>query len=886
MGRCGRRRGRFNLCHPRCRPRVPHHRHCGPPRRSPSPSPPPGADKGSPGGNRPCGGIVPRPPAPRRPMVGRPLLAFGRGRFRPFGNLFRGRRPLSFNFGGRCPVVDYGHVKPDDETTDEDEDEDEDENEDENEDEETEESMDEATDEDEEEEAEEKKKDKEAKPHANRPRKPKPGNKPKPLPADKNVLHVQRAEFMVGHNTTQHHTDEYDITEAKRRQLVVRRGQPFTVRIVFSRQYKKQKDDLRLVFEIGDDPKPSKGTHVEMILSDKDEEGEWGASIQKVNGKILIVKVFTPPTCFVGVWKFKVDVVKRKDENATVFRYNHKDPIYILFNPWCREDTVFLDSEEQREAYVLEDKGKLFVGNYKKISSRPWVFGQFSGNVLDCCMYLLDISDIAFSVRGDAIRVCRKLTALVNSQDEEGVLTGNWSGDYSGGKSPLSWTGSAPILEQYYKQKTSVEFGQCWVFSGVLTTILRALGIPARSVTNFASAHDADCSITIDIHYDDHGNPLSDMDEDSVWNFHVWNESWMARPDLPAGYGGWQALDSTPQETSDDVYCCGPCPVLAIKEGEVNLPYDGNFIFAEVNADKVYWMIQKDGTYKRIKVETHSVGKFISTCSLRGDREDVTKHYKYAENSSEERAAVLRANKVGVKDSKHDAYQGGPEDVQFELEFDANNTFVGSDFVVTLKCTNTSKKQRHLTGTLVANTMYYTGVVAELVGNNHFEDVAINPGKNKEITLSVSQEQYGKLLKDCCMMSVSVVARVNETDQVFTKKDDMRLRKPHLEIKAPDNGQVGQEVELMVSFVNPLTTTLTDCVLEVEAPGISKAKEIPCSDVKPKGTFMATVPLKPWKVGKKHLVAVFNSKQLEDVNGEHAINVKPKAKGRPGQKAM
>jgi len=25
----------------------------------------------------------------------------------------------------------------------------------------------------------------------------------------------------------------------------------------------------------------------------------------------------------------------------------------------------------------------------------------------------------------------------------------------------------------------------------------------------------------------------------------------MARPDLPAGFGGWQAIDATPQETSD-----------------------------------------------------------------------------------------------------------------------------------------------------------------------------------------------------------------------------------------------------------------------------------------------------------------------------------------------
>ena len=38
-------------------------------------------------------------------------------------------------------------------------------------------------------------------------------------------------------------------------------------------------------------------------------------------------------------------------------------------------------------------------------------------------------------------------------------------------------------------------------------------------------------------------------------NFHVWNDCWMARPDLPTGYGGWQAIDATPQETSDGKSC-------------------------------------------------------------------------------------------------------------------------------------------------------------------------------------------------------------------------------------------------------------------------------------------------------------------------------------------
>lgn len=59
----------------------------------------------------------------------------------------------------------------------------------------------------------------------------------------------------------------------------------------------------------------------------------------------------------------------------------------------------------------------------------------------------------------------------MNTNDwDQGVLVGNWSGKYDGGTSPSKWTGSVAILEEYMKTKRSVKYGQCWVFSGVLTT--------------------------------------------------------------------------------------------------------------------------------------------------------------------------------------------------------------------------------------------------------------------------------------------------------------------------------------------------------------------------------------------------------------------------------
>lgn len=86
---------------------------------------------------------------------------------------------------------------------------------------------------------------------------------------------------------------------------------------------------------------------------------------------------------------------------------------------------------------------------------------------------------------------------------------------------------------------------------------------------------------------DEKGAIMEELNSDSIWNFHVWNEVWMQRPDLGRDYGGWQAVDATPQELSEDMYRIGPTSVFAVKQGEVLRPYDGGFLYAEVNADKV-----------------------------------------------------------------------------------------------------------------------------------------------------------------------------------------------------------------------------------------------------------------------------------------------------------
>ena len=118
----------------------------------------------------------------------------------------------------------------------------------------------------------------------------------------------------------------------------------------------------------------------------------------------------------------------------------------------------------------------------------------------------------------------------------------------------------------------------------------------------------------------------------------------MARPDLrqlhpDKDLGGWQVVDSTPQEASgrsvfaDFTMQCGPASVAGIRLG-LSLPYDNDFVIGEVNADVRKYVKAADGTYTLTSTNTTDVGRKMLTKELGTWRdEDLVAKYKAPEGS-------------------------------------------------------------------------------------------------------------------------------------------------------------------------------------------------------------------------------------------------------------
>ncbi|KAL8619445.1 hypothetical protein ACOMHN_011796 [Nucella lapillus] len=690
------------------------------------------------------------------------------------------------------------------------------------------------------------------------------------------ALGVEKVDKNLSSNADAHFTSDYESED-----LVVRRGKSFDLTVTFDRAIDPEVDTVILQFTYGPRPQESKGTQIRLRLDLKKRSkitaltSRWSATVSSFREKELEVAINTPGSAIIGKYQLYVESCLKENDTKSVRRYELKDfDLVLLFNPWCSDDVVYMEDSVSRQEYVMNDQGRIWVGSAVANRGRPWNFGQFDNPCLDAALMLLDKAELADSARRSPVSVVRAISALANSNDDNGVLEGRWTSKYPKNSTvPWAWTGSVKILQQFMDTQKPVKYGQCWVFSGIVTTLLRALGIPTRSVTNFESAHDCDGSMTIDKHINADEESVEHLD-DSVWNFHVWNESWFRRLDLPKGYDGWQALDATPQELSEGVMRCGPAPLKAIREGQVYLNYDVPFIFSEVNGDKVFWRTNEDGEQEVAYIDSRAVGKNITTKSIGCPlREDVTLAYKYPEGSGDERRVVEFANRFSKLASENIYKKETKSDVKFNLDL-PDNIMIGSNFKVTLKMKNRSGEKRSTRGRMSMISTFYTGVPGKRIVGELYE-IELEADEERTVELEVTAKDYQPKLNPESTMQLCVAFTVAATKQHFVTQRAIALEKPSLQIKVPEGIKMGAEYEGIVKFTNPLSINLTNGSVHIEGASVISADVHEFHKaIKPDEEVTFTFKINPRRAGTREIEATFSSDQMSGVDGSCEFVVK------------
>ncbi|XP_071027027.1 coagulation factor XIII A chain-like [Oncorhynchus clarkii lewisi] len=686
-------------------------------------------------------------------------------------------------------------------------------------------------------------------------------------PSSDATLECVRVDMMQYENKSNHHCHLY---EGKNNILIVRRAQEFQMTLQFN-QPVNPSDKFQIEFYIGINTYVLNGTKI-IISFDGSQTGNWTGRMIQQQGEECVVGITPSADAIIGKYYTNVAVIGSNGISRT--QKDSGTDFYLLFNAWASNDEVYMPNEEERQEYVMNENG--YIYQEESGDGRQWYYGQFVEGILDACIKILDDSHMPLVNRGDAVNVCRIGSAMMNSQDDRGVLVGNWSDDYSLGTAPTFWIGSDQILLQYVT-KGPVSFAQCWVYAGTFNTFLRCLGIPARVITNFNSAHDNTGNIITDLVFNSVGNVLElneRLTRDSIWNYHCWNEAYLSRLDLPAyqNLGGWQVVDSTPQETSDGYYRCGPCSVKAIKEGMLGYQFDAPFVFAEVNSDVYkYKLNSQTGKTELLSVDTTYVGMKILTKSIGGNNYapmDITGTYKYPEGSSKDEETMRNAERTYKTHLQYDDEQG----VAMTLEIPQERVKIGQNFQMAVVFRNLSEDTRTIHGFLVGSTIYYTNIQRAQFKQLTF-DVTLKPMETSRIQVGVLAQNYMPKLGCQSSLRFVVTAKSMENNQDLMAIQIVNLKGPELAFAMSGPAKVNQEVFVKVEFTNPFPFSLHDVRMAMQGPNFISYREKLYSEIATGTSITWMESSVPTRSGNTMVYAVLDCSVLGNVQGNWAVGV-------------
>ncbi|RWS09363.1 annulin-like protein, partial [Dinothrombium tinctorium] len=417
--------------------------------------------------------------------------------------------------------------------------------------------------------------------------------------------------------------------------------------------------------------------------------------------------------------------------------------IFLLFNPWLKEDPVYVDKLNKHELdwYVLRESGEIYKFLHRNTASQPhdyvpWLYNQVS----------------------------------VGYPEEKinGIIEGNWNevrdtpSKFNGfdASHATFWTGSADILEKfYYYNLEKIGFGQCWVFSGLLITMLRVLGIPSRPVTVSFAGVDFDKDLTIDYEKSWWWGTLKPKDDKNYkWNFHVWVQASMQRPDMGSKYSGWQEIDPS--------YAKGPVSQRSLIESEINST-DLAYFYAAINGDEAVW---ENG--KVINTYTDNVGTRIITPGFKSLRDDITRKYKPREKSYRERKHYEKAAKsLGINpvSLNRRTKRSSKRKIKVLIKPIAP-VLIGDPLIFTVIIKNPTKNTQIVDLNLSVDSIFDNGTIVDTVKSR--ENVyTIRSLEEIEFSESIEFVEYKDKLRSSKTLSITAILR--RGDNVFAFKSKM-----------------------------------------------------------------------------------------------------------------
>ncbi|XP_003498127.1 erythrocyte membrane protein band 4.2 [Cricetulus griseus] len=678
------------------------------------------------------------------------------------------------------------------------------------------------------------------------------------------ALGIKRCDLKAAENNEEHHTNAISS-----RHLVLRRGQSFTIILNFRAPVHKFLTALKkvaLIAQTGEQPSKANKTQVIFPISSRGDKKGWSAAVEERDAQNWTISVTTPVDAVIGHYSLLLQVSGRKQYPL--------GQVTLLFNPWNRDDAVFLQNEAQRTEYLLNQNGLIYLGTSDCIQEEPWDFGQFERDVMDLSLNLLSV-DKQVEKWSQPAHVACVVGTLLHALKKKSVLPISQTQAAQEGTLLYKQRGSVPILRQWLTgQGRPIYETQAWVFAAVACTVLRCLGIPARVVTTFPSAQGTNGSLLVDEYYNEEGLQNGEGRRGRIWIFQTSVECWMKRPDLSPGYDGWQILH--PRDLNG-VGVLGPCslvPVRAVKEGELQLDPAVSDLFASVNATSMVWKCCEDGTLELTDSKKKYVGNSISTKVVGCDRcEDITQNYKYPEGS-QEKEVLERVQKERRKYWK-DLCPPSPEPVDpMHLFLDTPTSFPlrgKSHISVTLINPTDQEKEVHLV--IGVQAVYYNGIVATDLWRQkqHFR---LRTNQVLKISTSLSSSNFEQDPPENSFLRVTAMATHSHISLSCFAQEDIAIDRPNLIIKMPETAEQYQPLTVSVGVQNSLDCPMQNCIISIFGRGlIHREKRYRLGSVWPGSCLCTQFQFTPTHLGLQRLTVEVDCDVFQNLTGYRSVLV-------------